>query len=100
VSEASIGHVGLPLRWWDRDCKALHIPCVAGTGLNDLVLNEVGGIPMTIGFQWLDKHLQKRIEEHVQNRFVIDSTRILTNPPQSVANLMRFRRPWFRDTRP
>jgi hypothetical protein len=55
---------------------------------------------MTIGFQWLDKHLQKRIEEHVQNRFVINSTRILTNPPQSVANLVRFRSPWFRDTRP
>jgi hypothetical protein len=100
LSEASIGHVGLPGRWWDRDCKALNIPCEPRTGLNDLVLNEVGGTAMTIGFQWLDKHLQKRIEARVQNRALIDTTRMLTNPPQSVANIVRFRAPWFRDNRP
>jgi hypothetical protein len=100
LSEASIGHVGLPAQWWDRDCKALNIPCEPRTGLNDLVLNEVGGTAMTIGFQWLDKHLQKRIEKRVQNRALIDTTRMLTNPPQSVANIVRFRAPWFRDNRP
>jgi len=63
-------------------------------------MNEVGGTAMTIGFQWLDKHLQKRIEEHVHNRPLIDFTRLLTNPPQSVANLVRFRKPWLRDNRP
>jgi hypothetical protein len=68
--------------------------------MNDLVLNEVGGTAMTIGFQWLDKHLQKRIEEGAHSRALIDTTRILTNPPQSVANIVRFRRPWFRDNRP
>ena len=54
---------------------------------------------MTIGFQWLDKHVQKRIERRVQSRALIDTTRILTNPPQSVANIVRFRAPWFRDNR-
>ena len=82
LSEASIGHVGLPAHWWDRDCKALNIPREPRTGLNDLVLNEVGGMAMTIGFQWLDKHVQKRIEKRVQSRVLIDTTRILTNPPQ------------------
>jgi len=63
-------------------------------------MNEVGGTAMTIGFQWLDKHVQKRIERRVQSRALIDTTRILTNPPQSVANIVRFRAPWFRDSRP
>jgi hypothetical protein len=53
---------------------------------------------MTIGFQFLDKHLQKRIEESTHRRALIDTTRILTNPPQSIANLVRFRRPWFSAT--
>lgn len=99
LSESSIGNVGLPAHWWDQDCKQLNIRCEPRTGLNDLILNEVGGIPMTIGFQWLDKHLQKRIEAHTQNRGLIDTTRMLTNPPASVANIVRFRRPWFRDNR-
>jgi hypothetical protein len=67
--------------------------------MNDLVLNEVGGTAMTIGFQWLDKHVQKRIERRTHSRAVIDTTRILINPPQSIANIIRFRRPWLRDSR-
>jgi hypothetical protein len=100
LSEASIGHVGLPAHWWDRDCKQLKIPCVPRTGMNDLVLNETGGMVMTIGFQWLDKHVQKRIERRFPSRALIDATRILGNPPQAVANIVRFRRPWYRDNRP
>jgi len=30
---------------------------------------------------------------------LIDTPRFLTNPPQAVANLFRFRAPWFRDNR-
>jgi hypothetical protein len=100
VSEARIGNVGLPARSWDRDCKALNIRCEPRTGMNDLVLNELGGTAMTIGFQWLDKHLQKRIEERVRSRALIDTTRIFTNPPQVMANIVRFKAPWFRDNRP
>jgi hypothetical protein len=99
LSESSIGNVGLPAHWWDKDCKQLNIPCDPRTGLNDLILNEVGGTALTIGFQWLDKHVQKRIEDRFRSRAVIDTTRIMTNPPQSVANIMRFRRPWYRDNR-
>ena len=64
-----------------------------------MVMNEVGGTAMTIGFQWLDKHLQKRIESHFQNRVLINTTRMLTYPPQSLANIVRFRAPWYRDNR-
>jgi len=100
LSESSVGNVGLPVHWWDRECKAIHIPCVKRTGVSDMVMNEVGGTAMTVGFQWLDKHLQKRIEASVENRVVINATRILTNPTQSVANIVRFKTPWFRDNRP
>ena len=99
LSESSIGNVGLPVQWWDRDCKALHIPCVDRTGVSDMVMNEVGGTAMTIGFQWLDKHLQKRIESRFQNRYLINTTRMLTYPPQWLANIVRFRAPWYRDNR-
>ena len=100
LSEASIGNVGLQVNWWDRECRQLKTRCDPRTGMNDLVLNEVGGTAMTIGFQWLDKHVQKRLETRVQSRAVIDTTRLLTNPPQAVANILRFRRPWLRDNRP
>jgi hypothetical protein len=99
LSESSIGNVGLPVHWWEKDCKQLHT-CVDRTGVSDMVMNEVGGTAMTIGFQWLDKHVQKRIEHHVQNRAVIATTRMITYPPQCFANIVRFKAPWFRDNRP
>jgi len=101
VSEASIGHVGLPAHWWNEAyyCNILHEYCHPRTGLIDLVMNEVGGTVLTIGFQWTDKHVQRPIETRFHNRAVIDTTRILSNPPESLANLLRFRRPWFRDNR-
>lgn len=101
VSEASIGHVGLPPHWWDTPyfCNLTHTYCHPRTGLNDLVLNEVGGTAMMIGFQWLDKHFQRPIENRIQSRALIDMMRILTNPPQSLANFFRFRTPWYRDNR-
>ena len=48
LSESSIGNVGLPVHWWDADCKALHIRCVDRTGVSDMVMNEVGGTAITI----------------------------------------------------
>lgn len=101
VSEATIGHVGLPPHWWDTPyfCNLNHVYCHPRTGLDDLVMNEVGGTAMTIGFQWVDKHLQRPIENRIRNRAVIDTLRIFTNPPQSLANFFRFQAPWYRDNR-
>jgi hypothetical protein len=99
LSESSIGNVGLPTQFWDKDCKTLHIRCVDRTGVSDMVMNEVGGTALTIGFQWLDKHVQKRIENRYQSRALIDTTRMLSNPPQTIANLVRFKAPWYRDNR-
>jgi hypothetical protein len=99
LSESSIGNVGLPAHWWDRDCAQLGLRCEQRTGLNDLVMNEVAGTALTIGFQWLDKHVQKRIEGRTQSRALIDTTRMLSGPAQVVANILRGRRPWYRDNR-
>lgn len=101
VSEATIGHVGLPAYWWAEPyyCNQAHMYCHPRTGLNDLVMNEVGGTVLTIAFQWADKQVELPIERRFHNRAVIDTTRILSNPPQALANLLRFRRPWFRDNR-
>lgn len=99
LSESSIGNVGLPTHWWQAYCGQYNIRCEPRTGLNDLLLNEFVGVPMFIGFQWLDKHVQRRIEAGTPSRAVIDTTRMLTNPPATVANIVRFRRPWFRDNR-
>jgi len=101
VSEATIGHVGLPAHWWSTPyfCNLAHAYCHPRTGLNDLVMNEVGGTAMTIGFQWVDKHFQRPMENRINSRALIDTMRIFTNPPQSLANFFRFRTPWYRDNR-
>jgi len=101
VSEATIGHVGLPAHWWSTPyfCNLAHAYCHPRTGLNDLVMNEVGGTAMTIGFQWVDKHFQRPMENRINSRALINTMRIFTNPPQSLANFFRFRTPWYRDNR-
>jgi hypothetical protein len=101
VSEATIGHVGLPAHWWSTPyfCNLTHAYCHPRTGLDDLVMNEVGGTAMTIGFQWVDKHFQRPMENRVNSRVLINTMRIFTNPPQSLANFFRFRTPWYRDNR-
>ena len=101
VSEATIGHVGLPAHWWSTPyfCNLAHAYCHPRTGLNDLVMNEVGGTAMTIGFQWVDKHFQRPMENRINSRVLINTMRIFTNPPQSLANFFRFRTPWYRDNR-
>ena len=54
---------------------------------------------MTIGFQWVDKHFQRPMENRINSRVLINTMRIFTNPPQSLANFFRFRTPWYRDNR-
>jgi hypothetical protein len=67
--------------------------------MNDLLLKEVGGTAVTVGFHWLDKDVQKRIEQRTHSRAGSIPARILINPPQSIANIIRFRRRWLRDSR-
>lgn len=84
VSEATIGHVGK----------------IRGTaGAVDLVMTPVGGMGWIVAEDAVDKHFITKLEDGRSDgmkRFV----RIFFNPNRSVANVLRLRKPWHRDTRP
>jgi hypothetical protein len=96
LSEATIGHVGL---YPTVDKWGLPVREGNRTGINDYVLNGAVGVPMTIGEDWLDKHVAHPLEGRLNSRGRIDAIRILTSPTRSFANLMAFRRPWLRENR-
>jgi hypothetical protein len=90
LSEATIGHVGL------------HTDLSSGTnrtGLNDYVLDSFGGIPLMILEDAADKYAVRKLERHIGNRFVIDTIRVVIDPPRGIANVMMFKKPWHRDRR-
>lgn len=84
VSEATIGHVGK----------------IRGTdGAVDLVMTPVGGFGWIVAEDAVDKHLIRKLEDGHSDgykRFV----RIFFNPNRSVANVLRLKKPWYRDIRP
>ena len=83
ISEASIGNVGSK----------------RGTmGYVDFVMTPVGGMGWIVAEDALDKHWIRKLEDGRSDgmkRFV----RIFFNPNRSVANVLRFKKPWHRDTR-
>lgn len=83
VSEATIGHVGKK----------------RGTaGAVDLVMTPVGGFGWIVSEDAVDKHFIQRIEKGRSDGFK-RAIRIFFNPNRSVANVLRLKKPWFRDTR-
>lgn len=84
ISEASIGHVGKK----------------HGTnGLTDLIITPTGGFAFMVGEDWLDKKLIKRLEEGTDSIPKRRFYRVLFNPDRAVANVLRLKVPWHRDTR-
>jgi hypothetical protein len=85
ISEATIGNVG------KKEGTA---------GYTDLVMTPVGGLGMTVLEDAVDRFLIRRFESPGTavgwQRFL----RVALNPQRGLANLMRFKRPWHRDTRP
>lgn len=90
ISEATIGHVGLPTPEQGYRNR---------TGMNDMVMNETAGTVMFAGFQWLDKNVEAPLERKIENKLAINTLRIFTDPSGSMANVFRFRAPWYRDDR-
>lgn len=84
LSEASIGNVGMR----------------RGTsGYVDHVITPTGGFGMIIGEDAVDRYLIRKWEDSKSDnwrRFL----RVAFNPSRSLANVMRGKMPWFRDTRP
>ena len=74
----------------------LHAP----PGLVDIVGSEVMGTGWMIGEDAIDRYLIKRIENKYQNVAVRAFARGMLNPIRSYANILRFKKPWYRDSRP
>ena len=82
VSQAAIGNVGL-------HGKQTYV---------DLVVTPIGGFGLLVLEDFVDKHIIHMIERHNSGNFYIKVTsRVFLNPTRSVANLLRFKTPWYRD---
>jgi hypothetical protein len=84
ISEATIGHVG------KRPGTA---------GYTDLVMTPVGGLGMIVLEDALDSLVLKRLEMNGARPNVQRVLRMALNPQRSLANLLRLKRPWHRDSR-
>jgi hypothetical protein len=83
VSEASIGNVGRK----------------RGTmGFVDLVMTPVGGLGWIVAEDAMDKHWVRRWEAG-RSDGMKRLLRMSLNPNRSLANLLRLKKPWHRDTR-
>ena len=82
VSQASIGNVGL-------HGKQTYV---------DLVVTPIGGFGLLVLEDFLDKHIISMIERRNSRNFYLKVTsRTFLNPTRSIANLLRFKTPWYRD---
>lgn len=89
LGEASIGNVGKDPRKSTNHAMAYV----------DLVVTPVIGTGWLIGEDAVDRYLIARIERWTNNHTVRVLARSLLNPARSLANLLRFKTPWRRDTR-
>ena len=83
ISEASIGNVGK------------HASTMA---VVDLVVTPVGGFTVMLLEDYLDKRFVSRWERRGGKKARL--YRVAFNPSRSVANVLRWERPWHRDNRP
>src|SRR5215217_2137064 len=83
ISQASIGNVGL-------HGKQTYV---------DLVVTPVGGFGLLVLEDFADKHIIRMIERRNAGNFYIKvASRTFLNPTRSVANLLRLKAPWCRDS--
>jgi len=91
IGEASIGHNG-DHYYHDQNTVTNE------TGWVDLVTTPVGGTLWTMAEDAVDRHLVRRIENKPRNPFMLLGLSFLT-PAEGTANILRFRPPWYRDSR-
>lgn len=84
VSEATIGNVGKK----------------RGTsGYVDFVITPTLGTAGVVIEDAADSFLVRRIERHTSNQHIIRFARMIFNPTRTFANVLRFQKPWHRDSR-
>jgi hypothetical protein len=79
ISQSSIGNVGL----YDHQ------------GYVDFVMTPTAGTGWMVMEEALDRYIIRHIEK--RNAFVSIFARMLLNPMRSVANVLRVKKPWYRD---
>jgi hypothetical protein len=91
LGEAAIGHNGDHF-FTDKGVRTNE------TGWVELVTTPVGGLGWTIAEDYLDKHVVTRLEDKSRNPILLTMANFLT-PARGFANILRFRPPWYRDSR-
>ncbi len=91
LGEASVGHNG-DHYFYDKGVLTNE------TGWVELVTTPVGGLAWTVAEDYLDKHVVRSLEEKSRNPLLLTVYQFLT-PAREFANILRFRPPWFRDSR-
>lgn len=91
IGEASIGHNGDHIQTQNGQQTN-------GTGDVELVTTPVVGGLWVLGEDALDKHVITRLEQKSHNPLALLGYSFL-NPARGTANILRFRPPWYRDTR-
>jgi len=81
VSQASIGNVGLK-------GKQTYV---------DIVMTPLGGTALLVTEDAIDRFIMKSIERKTDNFYAVIFSRMLLSPTRTVANLFRFKTPWYRD---
>jgi hypothetical protein len=91
LGEAAIGHNG---DHYFADQGAI----TNETGWVELVTTPIGGTLWTMAEDALDKHVIRHLEDKSRNPFALLTYQFL-NPARGTANILRFRPPWYRDSR-
>lgn len=78
ISQSTIGNVGL----------------YGKQGYVDLVITPTVGTAWMITEEALDRYIIRHAEENLAARIIL---RTVLNPTRSVANMLRFKKPWYRD---
>lgn len=93
LGEAALGNYGLSY-FYDMQTGRY----TWGTGVVTLITTPLGGLGEVIGEDAIDRYFIKKLENRYSNPFVLFGLSAFT-PTRSMANLMRFRAPWYRDSR-
>ena len=73
--------------------------CLTGVGQIDIVMTPLGGTGWLIGEDFLDSKIVRRVEGATQNRFLIDTARVVLNPIRGGANVLHGKPLWYRASR-
>lgn len=84
ASEASLGNVG---------------STGGKSGAVDLVITPLGGLGVMVAEDAMDRFVIRRVERATTNPVYRSLARSFLNPNRSFANALRFRPPWYRDSR-